>query len=169
MTNPSAGVRLHADEIVAPGGIEEHIFIRAAERLDRFFAALKGHPFVHGQRQPGLRPVGANYGNRPLMGIDERLVGGAPPGRVLLPGWEEAGQISHRGNNIGFVDRADQTQLVADRRHHSLRVTSKQFGRPGVRPTAAICHPPWVREMMEGHDRLQTGLPASPDHACVMV
>ena len=102
------------------------------------------------------------------MGFDEGPVGCLSTGDIMLTRWEETDEIAHGGDHIGFIESADQSDLITDPRHDPFRITGEQIGGIRVGPPTPGCHPARRREVVEGHDRFQSSLPTGGDHSFVV-
>ena len=156
------GVHLHAQEIVASGGVEEDVLGVVSPALELGLAALEGLVVGHGQGQA--------HGH-PRRGTPDGLDGDPVPGDqvlrhrpglvlVRLAGWEHAGHPAHDRHHVGLVDGAGPGHDVAQcAGHHLAEATEALDGGPALPPTL-IGEPPRGREVVEGDHRIDR-----PGHA----
>src|SRR5207302_6189313 len=92
-THTGPRVRLHPDEVVALGRLEEHVLHVAAKVVTALLTALDslvvGHGEGHADGHPG-RP-GPDGLDRLAVGVDEDVVDRPAEGAVAPPGGEDAG------------------------------------------------------------------------------
>ena len=136
--DPGARVGLHADEVVAGGGVEEDVLHAAADLVELRLAAVDGLVVAHGQRDAHRHPgrVGPDGVDRGAVGPHEHLVHVAAGVAVALAGREGAAQVADGGHHARLVDRARPLHQPVEARGRLLAVGGEALGHVVALPAA---------------------------------
>ena len=138
-----ARVHLHAEEVVAFGGVEEHVLHGLPHLLHPGLAAVDGLVVGHRERQAnGYTGRGRADGvDGPPVALDEDVVGLVAPFRGPLSGREHASSVPVEGDHVGLVDRAGGAQHVGQVPGRPRAEAGEALGGDGVGPPTGTRHP----------------------------
>jgi hypothetical protein len=169
--DPHPGVGLHAEEVVSPGRVEEHVLQEVPHPGGPLLAAGERGELGHRQREPDrhARRRGPDGVDRLAVGVDEHVVDPPAEGGVDLAGREGAEPPAGDGDDVGLVDRAGAADDVAQLTGQPPAEGGEQVGRGRVLPSAPGGHPPRRREVVERQHRRDAAGPQGEALPAVVV
>ncbi len=171
LVETSAGIRLHTEEVVAFGALEELPLVHVACPVQCLLGARGRPPISHGDAQADREVAGTGLQHVIRTAVRGLQVLVHPRERVEVApaGREHPDDVAHQRHDVRFVDRAAHRDEITEVGDGTLAVPREAIDDLVRLPAAERGHPARGREVVERHDRSHALLVALGDDAPVVV